>query len=261
MIFTFAGFTISGSPYSYRGFDGTNGQTLDLKLEATPAPDIYTMRYYVGRKSYGAPDLVFSPVDGVASTPTSIVTVTLPENGTHTYEILSEANNGTDANGSQIAAYHASRFLAIRSPKGRRKPLPAESIEYDPSYGWTGELAKWADEPLTSDDEAEDAAFEAFTYGSPDPEITIVYPERKRNLRITAEGNPTITASGFRDGLEYVFAFGYLSGGDLTWDPAVFRFGQFSGSMAGVFGELYIFTFRAMAGKLYCVSVHSGTSS
>lgn len=261
MTTTFAGFTINGSPYALRGHDGSNGQTIVLQLEASPAPDIYTTRFYVGRKSKNAPPLVFSPLDGIAVTPTSPVQVTLPASGAHTYEILSEVNNGHDADGRLVPDWYASRFVAIRSTRarslGRRKLLPAERNEYDPADGWTGELQQWADEQDPVSVDLPEHYFRLHTF-DPDAAIELDYSEITPNIVIQTSGNPSITATNHESGKEYVISVANL-GGAITWDSSVFRFGDFPNTDTISAGDVWIWTFRSMQDFLYCTSVHKGT--
>lgn len=130
-------FRISASPSTDHGYDATNGEVLELQIEASPALDINKVVFTISQDTKNAPATVFSPVSGQAATPTGIVTLTMPASGAHSYMIRCVGNSGADLSGKQIPEWTRERIVVIRSAASLRKILPAEIVEYDPIRGWT----------------------------------------------------------------------------------------------------------------------------
>lgn len=144
---TTAKFKINSTASSPPGFDATPSQVITLQLETNPAPDIYQTKFSVYSPgdpnsplaSLSAPTLTLSPPTGIAATPTSAVTFTMPGSGVHTYKIRCVVNGGVEAaTGKIIPQWTYERIISIRSGNGLRKQLPGESTEYN-ARGWTDE--------------------------------------------------------------------------------------------------------------------------
>lgn len=137
-----AKFKIGGTAFATAGYDATAAQVVDLQLEASPASDITSCVYSVVQKTKGAAAPVFNPSNGVAATPTSVVTITMPASGFESYEVQCQTNGGAAVVGAtgrldDFSVNTKSRIIAVRGPvTGVRKIIPAESTEYS-SSGWT----------------------------------------------------------------------------------------------------------------------------
>ena len=137
-----AKFKIAGTAFSTAGYDATAGQVVDLQLEASPASDITSCVYSVVQKTKGAATPVFNPSSGIAATPTSVVTITMPASGFESYEVQCQTNGGAAVVGAtgrldDFSVNTKSRIIAVRGVvSGVRKITPAESTQYSPS-GWT----------------------------------------------------------------------------------------------------------------------------
>jgi len=142
--------TTSGawSLFADKGFDAAPGDVIELQLEGTPASDIWiTVFSCVGRsKDRSAP--VFTPSTGIAATPTSTVTFTMPAGERGTWAIQCQTNNGeiVDVNGEPDATVNTRvRYFAARTENfDLRHPLPAETVEYEPD-GWAVALQELID--------------------------------------------------------------------------------------------------------------------
>lgn len=131
---TNANFKINASLQADGGFDATTSQVLTLQLEASPGLDIQSVTYSVVSFSKNAPTLTFS--NPSPSPPTTAITVTMPGTAGHSWMIRAVINGGVDQNGEVVAEYTRARIVTIRS-NGRRKIVPSERTEYDPTFGWT----------------------------------------------------------------------------------------------------------------------------
>jgi hypothetical protein len=132
-----AEFTISSDPFANAGYDTGASAVLQLQLASAPALDSARVVFAVVNRSLDAPDLVFSPSTGIPATPTSIVTVTMPSSGVHTYEIRCQVNEGFDSTGRLNRDYTKSRIIAIKTQNLElRKWLPGETTQYDLTGGW-----------------------------------------------------------------------------------------------------------------------------
>lgn len=137
-----ADFTVNGDAYANRGFDATSGQVLTLALSSVGA-GISKWEISILRQTPTAGTPVLSPVSGVAATPGSNITVTLPSVESHEAEawhILSKVNDGksTNLDGKLVddENYRSSRIIVVRNSAGVRKPLGLERDEYDPIHAW-----------------------------------------------------------------------------------------------------------------------------
>jgi hypothetical protein len=130
-----AKFRINSSASSAGGFDATNGQVLTLQLEASPGLDIETVLYSVSQFTKNAPSLTFS--NPSPQPPTTAITVAMPAAGNHTYILRSVINGGVDKLNKKVAAFTHERIVAIRNSLGKRKIPPAETQQYDATFGWT----------------------------------------------------------------------------------------------------------------------------
>lgn len=132
-----AEFTISSDPFANAGYDTAASAVLQLRLASAPALDSARVVFAVVNRSLDAPDLVFSPSNGIPATPTSNVTLTMPSDGVHTYEIRCQVNEGFDSSGRLNRDYTKSRIIAIKTQNLElRKWLPGETTQYDLVGGW-----------------------------------------------------------------------------------------------------------------------------
>lgn len=130
---TTAKFTINATAAALRGYDALNSEALSFQLEDSPALDVLACVYSVVIASYGAPALTLSG-SGVASPPTAAVTTSAPSSGAHSYIIRCTIT--TDQGTQTYERLVCTRVL------GARKIAPGETIQHDPTYGWT---KAWSD--------------------------------------------------------------------------------------------------------------------
>jgi hypothetical protein len=134
-----AEFTISDTEFDTLGYDATHDEVLDLALEDSTGLDAPRVVYSVVASSDGAPALTFSPSTGIPTTPTGVVTVTMPSTGVHSWRIQCQINEGRDSTGRTNREYTKERIVAIRSSNLElRKLVPGETTQYS-STGWTEE--------------------------------------------------------------------------------------------------------------------------
>lgn len=118
------------SLFADEGFDCAPGDVLELQLEDTPALDVYQTVFSDVDRSKARTAATFNPVSGEASTPTSIVEVTMPgEYGS--WQIQSQTNGGVDvldsAGRPDATVNTKSRIVAIRTALLQlRHPLAVE---------------------------------------------------------------------------------------------------------------------------------------
>lgn len=167
-----AEFTIDASPFSDRGFDGEEGLPSDLILASTF--EIWKVQYSIVQRSKYAPAGVFSPVDGLATSPDATVTfnpgTSLLAGAPWLFKIRCVVNNGTDKDGNIVDAFTADRIFAVRNPAGLRTQLQGEQYEYDPSFGASAiydEFAAAMDGFATDVSDALTPAIVRFTSGTP----------------------------------------------------------------------------------------------
>jgi hypothetical protein len=139
--------SVSGTTASTAyGHDAVAGETLTMRLEASPGSAIQSAVYsMVFKDSAGASDLVFSPVDGVPTPdPWGDVSVTVPS-GVRAYLLRCIVNGGVDASGDNVSSWTFERIVVVRSASGTRKMIPTERTQYDAVYGWAGAINKLVD--------------------------------------------------------------------------------------------------------------------
>src|SRR5688500_2369685 len=110
-----AEFTISDTAFDTLGYDATHDEVLDLALEDSTGLDAPRVVYSVVAASDGAPTLTFDPSTGIPTTPTGVVTVTIPSTGVHSWRIQCQINEGRDSTGRTNREYTKERIVAIRS--------------------------------------------------------------------------------------------------------------------------------------------------
>src|SRR5262245_12892492 len=185
-------FTVNGIPTSAGGVDVANGTVVTFQLEGLPALDGVKSVYSIGQTSKNAPPLVLSS-GGIPVPPTSPVTFVAPVLGTHSYELICVVNNGVDAAGVPQPGFTHRRIVAIRSALGLRKILPAETTQYDPTFGWAA-----------AQNEQVDAAVGGGGGGIP-PGTAFSMP-----LRGASVSNQTIQSVAASPGWTVIGAFQYL---------------------------------------------------
>jgi len=124
--------TTSGawSPFADAGFDASPGDEVELKLEGSPALDIWQTVFSDIGRSDGRTALTFSPSTGIAATPTSSVTFTFPGAERGTWAVQCQTNGGELVDGDATVNTKV-RYFAIRTANfGLRHPLSAETTEY-----------------------------------------------------------------------------------------------------------------------------------
>lgn len=130
---TTAKFTINATAAALRGYDALNSEGLSFQLEDSPALDVLACVYSVVIASPSAPALTLSG-SGIASPPTAAVTTSAPSSGAHSYIIRCTI---TTDQGTQTFE----RLVCTRT-LGARKIAPGETVQHDPTYGWT---KAWSD--------------------------------------------------------------------------------------------------------------------
>ena len=122
------------SLFTDAGFDADPGDEIELKLEGSPALDIWQTVFADIGRSDGRTALTFSPSTGIAATPTSSVTFTFPGTERGTWAVQCQTNGGEIVlvNGEPDATVNTkARYFAIRTANfGLRHPLSAETTEY-----------------------------------------------------------------------------------------------------------------------------------
>jgi len=123
-----AEFSIDGDPFANLGHDAINSEVLTLALEDLPALDVFKTVWEVVQKTEGAPDIAeLGAIGGGGAQPTptpqDTLDITMPAAGTHSY-ILG---------------------IAIRNAAGLRKIPPAETTQFDATYGWSASFSEAVD--------------------------------------------------------------------------------------------------------------------
>jgi len=146
-----AEFSIDGDPFANLGHDAINSEVLTLALEDLPALDVFKTVWEVVQKTDGAPDIAeLGAIGGGGAQPTptpqDTLDITMPAAGTHSYIIRCTINNGvSQATGSPVASFTAERGIAIRNAAGLRKIPPAETTQFDATYGWSASFSEAVD--------------------------------------------------------------------------------------------------------------------
>ena len=140
-----ADFKIAGTLQASLGYDATHSQVLDLQLESTSVTDGARVQFSIITHSKDAPDVVFDPPSGIPTTPTGIVTCTMPASGAHTWDLQCQVDEGRDSLGRVDSGYTKRRAVAIRSTLFQfRKWLPGETTQYS-ARSWSDEQNLWVD--------------------------------------------------------------------------------------------------------------------
>lgn len=135
------------SPSTDAGFDCAAGDVLELQLEDSPALDIWITEYACTDKSNGRTAPVFDPVTGIAATPTSGVSITMPAAEVGTWAIRSMTNSGGDGSEEETAQHVFTRYVAVRTVNlDLRHPLAGETTQYLDPGGWAVALQEMIDE-------------------------------------------------------------------------------------------------------------------
>lgn len=137
---TSAKFLINDTDADLRGYQATPGETIRLRLAASPAPDVSQVVFEVrlNEHSKGAPTITIP----VPATPLTEVSFVMPADaGDHTW-LISATVNGGFRNGSPEPLYNFRR--AISASNGVRKMAVSETTEFDPIFGWTSIFAELA---------------------------------------------------------------------------------------------------------------------
>ena len=118
------------SLFTDAGFDADPGDEIELKLEGSPALDIWQAVFSDIGRSDGRTAVTFSPSTGIAATPTSSVTFTFPGSERGTWAVQCQVNGGELVDGDATVNTKV-RYFAIRTANfGLRHPLSAETTEY-----------------------------------------------------------------------------------------------------------------------------------
>lgn len=136
------------SLFADAGFDASPGDEIEVQLEGSPALDIRLTIFSCVGRSDGRSVPVFDPVDGIAATPTSAVTFTMPAAEYGTWAIQCQTNDGesVEVNGeADFTANTKVRYFAARTATlDLRHPLASETTEYTPN-GWAVALQELQD--------------------------------------------------------------------------------------------------------------------
>lgn len=128
--------TTSGawSNFADGGFDAAAGDEIEVQLEGAPALDVWMTQFSDVDRSNGRTIVTFSPSTGIAATPTSGVTFTMPAAEVGTHSIQCQTNGGPQsADGTPDPDFTKLRFFAVRTTNlALRHPLYPESTEYEP---------------------------------------------------------------------------------------------------------------------------------
>ncbi len=143
-----AGFTINGTPSEdasgYRGYFGTNGQTLTLKLEGGSAKDGLFEVYDPQRlgsplASKSAPLIVFEETGQswvMLDDPSDVITLKLPANGLHSYIVRATVRTSGPQQmaGSQRFVFEREVFTGalVDGQLVLRKNIPKETTQVSP---------------------------------------------------------------------------------------------------------------------------------
>lgn len=125
------------SDFDDAGFDAAEGDELELQLEASPALDIYMTQFLCTDRSADRTAPVFDPVTGIAATPTTGVSMTLPAGEVGTWAIECQTNGGGDGTEDSAADNRKTRYVAVRTAAlDLRHPLAGETSQYIGAGGW-----------------------------------------------------------------------------------------------------------------------------
>ena len=117
------------SLFTDAGLDADPGDEIELKLEGSPALDIWQAVFSDIGRSDGRTAVTFSPSTGIAATPTSSVTFTFPGTERGTWAVQCQVNGGELVDDATVNT--KVRYFAIRTANfGLRHPLSAETTEY-----------------------------------------------------------------------------------------------------------------------------------
>jgi hypothetical protein len=140
-----ARFSVDGVLSSIGRSTIADGATATLLLEDTTDIWKWQVSVVAASKVAQADPPSFSPVTGLAATPSSSIAFLPTALGYGSYWLRSVVNNGKDAAGKTNPDYTFDRIIRILTPTaGLGCPLIAEQQQFDLDFGWAGDVEDMA---------------------------------------------------------------------------------------------------------------------
>lgn len=193
--------SISGaSPSSDAGFDAVAGETLTIRLEGTgQLVSSFQLQSYdpdnkkhSPRASEGAPLLTLvgstSGRSAMAATPSSDITIAIPDEGANSWILRSVVSGGT-VDGAPNPDLYFERMIAVRSADGLRKIVANETTQYSPG-SWSGAFNDFVDGMTSGPNIGYTVPFRAIEHP---PEQIANAEVSTRTFRLTPNREHTVT--------------------------------------------------------------------